>query len=528
MSGGFFEFHQRVNQRRGALPRTAEPSAAQQKPSAQPLTVSQITARIERVLKDQIKETLHVRGQISNYKPHQASGHVYFTLKDAVNCLNCVMWQSDAARLKFIPDDGMELVASGKISIYGKRGQYQLQVSSLHPLGQGALELAFQQLRAKLEAEGLFAAERKKPLPRFPTRIVLITSREAAGCHDMLKVLGRFPWLKVMIYPVPVQGDGAARRIAAAITHVSAKREMIGAEVIVLGRGGGSLEDLWAFNEEAVARALAASRVPVVTGIGHEVDVSIADLIADHHAHTPTEAAQVITAHWRTARDDVDEQHLRLRRSFRAIVQDARHRLRLIEQHEAFRRPLSRIEGYRQVLDDRQKALAAALSDRINAARHRLQESDHRLERRLPAMIREAHHRLTVLLQELDTRMGRRLRHAVDELSRISALLGECHPRHRLQLRQREITSLEERLQRALQINCSQRSQQLNAASRQLEALNPGNVLKRGFTVTSRRKDGAILRSAQQLKPGDRIITRFADGQVESVTEDSKQLPLFE
>jgi exodeoxyribonuclease VII large subunit len=514
VSGGFFEFHERVTRRRPpATPQTggaqAAPSStanARTQPSSEPVTVSQLTTRIEGVLRRGIPETLYVRGEISNFKLHQQSGHLYFTLKDKATCIACVMWQSDAARLKFTPTDGMELVATAKLDVYRQRGQYQLYVTNLRPMGQGPLELAFQQLRAKLETQGLFAAERKKALPRYPTGIVLVTSREAAACHDMLKVLRRFSWLRIMIYPVPVQGDGAARRIAAALTHLNSRVDQIGAHVILLARGGGSLEDLWAFNEEVVARAVAASRLPVISGIGHEVDVCIADLVADHHAHTPTEAAQVAVQHWRTARDDVDGLVLRLRRAFRASLQDARHRLRAIERHEAFRRPLARIHSLQQFLDDRQRALNRAIDQRIDSSRQRVD----------------------ALRQALDGRMGRRLRAASDEVARISALLGECHPRYRLQIRKNQVAALSDRLDRAMAAQLAQRSTKLEGLSRQLESLSPTNVLKRGFTLTQRKKDGQLLRSAQEAKPGDRLLTRFADGEVESVVQDSNQLPLFE
>ena len=528
MSGGFFEFHERVTRR--APPRPQPPPAQNQqgRATSDPVTVSQLTARIDGAIRKALPEMLYVRGEISNFKPHQGSGHLYFTLKDKANCIECVMWKSDAARLKFTPTDGMELVAVAKLSVYGQRGRYQLYVTSLRPLGQGPLELAFQQLRAKLEAQGLFATERKKALPRFPSGIVLVTSREAAACHDMLKVLRRFAWLRIMIYHVPVQGDGAARRVAAALAHLNVTADKVGAQVILLARGGGSLEDLWPFNEEVVARAVAASRLPIISGIGHEVDVTIADLVADYHAHTPTEAAQVATANWRSAREDLDALSLRLRRSFRGMVQESRHRLAAIERHEVFRRPLGRIHSLRQFLDDRQRALSAAMDQRLSQNDRQLQEISARLERSFPDRLRDARHRVDQLRHGLDARISRRMRLASDELARVAALLGECHPRYRLQIRQNQLAAMSERLDRAMAAQLAQRSTKLNGLSRQLDSLNPANVLKRGFTLTQRKKDGQLLRSAEQVKPGDRLLTQFADGQVESIVQDANQLPLFE
>ena len=273
----FFEFREQIVKKKSAAPQPAGGGA---------LSVSELTAVIDRAIKSGVPAFVSVRGEVSNFNLHRGSGHWYFTLKDQNACIDCVCFKSDAQRLKFTPTDGMELLAGGRVGIYAQRGRYQLYVSSLNPIGQGALELAFKQLRARLEAEGLFAAERKKELPPFPTNIVLLTSRQTAALQDMLKVLRRFPFLKLSVFHVPVQGDGSAELIAEALgllNRKAAKRDAP-ADVIVLARGGGSLEDLWEFNEEVVARAIAASQIPVVTGVGHEVDVSIADLVADYHA----------------------------------------------------------------------------------------------------------------------------------------------------------------------------------------------------------------------------------------------------
>ena len=233
MSGaGFFDFQARMKGE------SAKPSAA-----GEAITVTQLTARIGGAIKAGLPGSVLVKGEISNYKAHQASGHSYFTLKDAGASINCVMWRSDAARLKFQPSDGMELLATGSVAVYPQQGKYQLYVTALHPLGLGALELAFQQLKAKLEAEGLFDAERKKPLPAYPLRIALVTSQSTAALQDMLKVLRRYSWLRLFLYHVPVQGDGAAEKIAAAIDHLNACRKQLSVDVILLARGGGSSMD---------------------------------------------------------------------------------------------------------------------------------------------------------------------------------------------------------------------------------------------------------------------------------------------
>jgi len=469
MPDDFFQMQQRLTTKRPAAPSSS---------SAKPLTVSQLTRQIEAAIKSGVPSAVSVRGQISNFKPYRgASGHLYFTLKDESACIDCVMWKDAAARLKFKLADGLEVLAAGRIGVYADKGKYQLYVDSLSPLGQGALELAFQQMRAKLEKEGLFAPERKKPLPAFPLRIVLLTSSKTAALQDMLKVLRRFPWLRLFLYHVPVQGVGAAEKIAAGI------KRLVNFDVILLARGGGSLEDLWAFNEEPVARAIAASKIPVVTGIGHEVDVTIADLVADHHAHTPTEAAQTIIAKWRIAKDVLGTHHTRLRRSLRQIVLDSRQRLTSIERHELFRRPLERINSLRQLLDDRQRSLALAGA--------RL------LRRQMQAVA------------DLENRWSRR------------------HPRHILALQRMRLDAMTTSLRRAIVDRQQKQRTRLDAMENHLRAVGPEQVLKRGYTITLRKKDGSPLKTAVGIKPGEVLVTRWSDGSVESVAKDPNQPTLF-
>jgi exodeoxyribonuclease VII large subunit len=296
----------------------------------------------------------------------------------------------------------------------------------------------------------------------------------------MLKVLNRFGWLKKILFHVPVQGAGAADKIAAALHDVNRRKDI---EVILLGRGGGSLEDLWAFNEESVARAIAASRIPIVTGIGHEVDVSIADLVADHHAHTPTEAAQTITAKWRNVRDLLDTYGVRLRRGLRQSVQDLRHRLTAIEKHEIFRRPTDRIQALRQILDDRGRALVAAVSDSLHRRR--------------------------------------------SEMADLQQRYAQRHPRHVIALRRAALDADETSLQKAMRSDLSRRVLRLDAIEKHLRAVGPQEILRRGYSITTRKKDGSLIRSAAQAPPGERLITQFADGAVESTVEDLRQPKLF-
>lgn len=494
--------------RRADSPTSSTPAAPGSSAPPEALSVSQLTSQIERVLKTHLPASVLVQGEVSNFKHHSGSGHLYFTLKDPDACINCVMFRNDAMRLKFEPSDGMELLAAGRIGIYAQRGSYQLYVSRLEPLGQGALELAFRQLCEKLQNEGLFEADRKKPLPEYPMRLALVTSRQTAALQDMLKVLRRFPWVRLMLYHVPVQGEGAADLIAQAIRDLSAHAlDLGGIDAILLARGGGSLEDLWQFNEEVVARAIVASRVPVITGIGHEVDVSIADLVADYHAHTPTEAAQVAMSRWRSADEDLAARAGRLRSALRSSVQEARSSFAAIERHEFFRKPTERVQELRQRVDDLQEDIANALRDRLTEASHRLNTQTLRLAECSPR------HLLARKQQVLATAESRLLQH---------------HPAQLIRLRRQELSANQSRLQLALRHTLSQTQSTLDLLERHLNAVGPQQVLARGYSITTLKKGGAILRSKAQVHGGQRLITHLADGQVESVAEDPNQPTLFD
>jgi exodeoxyribonuclease VII large subunit len=533
MGANFFEFREQVTTKRGS----AKPLAASHggagagNASANTaLTITQLTAQIERVVRQGFPASVLVKGEVSNYRPNASSGHVYFTMKDAGACVNCVMWKSDAARVKFAPADGMELLARGSVQVYAQQGRYQLYVTSLQPLGQGALELAFQQVRAKLEAEGLFAPERKRPIPKYPGRIVLVTSSQTAALQDMLKVLRRFPWVRLAVYHVPVQGDGCGRRIAEGIDHVSERLGKPGlADVVLLSRGGGSLEDLWGFNEEAVARAVANCSIPVVTGIGHEVDTSIADLVADYHAHTPTEAAQVVTAHWRGARDTVDSSGVRLSRGARVLLQQARQRLSGCERHEVFRRPLYRVHALRQHVDDRQRALTMAAGERIAALQRRVDALAAALQQTPPAvLVSRQRERLNGLDRSLADGATRRLQREKEMLARARRPAGRTSP-----ARVRTVGEPAPRRARRPPPTRRRDGRPAGAAAggrlaRYLAAVAPEQVLSAGYSITTRKRDGKIVRNADELKAGERVVTRLAEGQFESVVDDGKQPRLFE
>ncbi len=313
--------------------------------SDEPVSVSDLTARIKAALEGDFADVV-VRGEVSNLS-RPRSGHVYLSLKDDEAQIRAVLWKSAAQKLPFELTDGLSVQAWGDLTVYAPRGDYQLTIRTLEPEGVGALELAFRQRFARLQAEGLFDPERKRPLPRFPRRIVIISSPTGAAVRDFLQVTGRrWAAAEILIAPARVQGVGAAEEIAAAIALAN---RVEGADLIVVARGGGSLEDLWAFNEEVVARAIAGSRLPVVSAVGHEVDVTLADHAADFRALTPSEAGERCVPDAREARVALDHLRDRLIRDARNRLTDAR--LRLDDHSETLDR------GIRRVLDDRRHRL---------------------------------------------------------------------------------------------------------------------------------------------------------------------------
>jgi exodeoxyribonuclease VII large subunit len=519
MSGqGFFEFREQVTRRnKPAATLATETSAA-----TPPLTVSQLTSRIELAIKTQLPGSISVQGEVSNFRAVSA-GHYFFSLKDATDNIDCVMWRSDNASLKFQIRDGMELILTGTVGVYRQQSKYRLYAKKVQPVGQGALELAFKQLQQKLQREGLFDAKRKKPIPSYPLRIVMITSAQAAALQDMLKILRRFSFLRLMVYHTLVQGTEAAAQIAAAIELVNRRHKDVGGvDLILLARGGGSLEDLWSFNEEVVARAVAASTLPIITGIGHEVDVTISDLVADHHAHTPTEAAQVATRFWREAEELIQRQSIRLSREARQIIANARQRLTIAERHEIFRLPQQRIARLTQRIDNLHRQLIAATDRRMSQSHRRLDQLQSRLQQQRTQIFTRLRERITTLHQRLATRIQIYLRSLRERLQQGQIALRDSHPKHRLQLGRQRLGQMEVRIQRSMTQDVRRRIEKITAIAARLEAINPSRVLQRGYSLTTLHSTGEVIRDAAALKVGDHLITQFATGQVESVVEPEK------
>lgn len=407
-----------------------------------------------------------VRGEISNLR-RQASGHWYFNLKDETAVLGAAMFRGDNVAVPFDPEDGLEVTALGRLTLYEAAGRFQMIVNVLEPVGWGAQQLAFEQLRRRLAAEGLLADERKRPLPLLPRCVGVVTSPDGAAWRDMQRVWERREVaLDLVLSPTRVQGQGAAASIARAIERLDRHPDI---ELIIVARGGGSREDLWAFNEEAVARAIAACRRPVVSGVGHEIDVTIADLVADVRAATPTAAAEVVAP----ARSDLLDRIGALRRrcdsALGARLQRAERRLHAHTLMRALTQPSRNLEAYAQRLDTAWQRLELAVRASHAAASRRLEQSATSLSRHTPnARAARARGRMTAARARLEAAMGQRLHGRREALAR---------------------------------------------AAGRTEAMSPLAVLGRGYAVCQDQA-GGVVRDADQVSPGDRLRVRVAHGEI--------------
>ncbi len=436
-------------------------------------SVSELNRTVRDVLEGALGP-IWVAGELSNIA-RPASGHIYFTLKDADAQVRCAMFRGRNRRLTFTPEAGMMVRARGRVGLYEPRGDYQLIVEALEPGGSGALAQAFEALKKRLAAEGLFAAERKRALPALPRRVGVITSASGAALRDVLRILHRrFPAVPVVVYPVPVQGEQAAGAIAAMLERAGARAEC---DVVLLVRGGGSLEDLWAFNEEAVARAIVASPIPVVSGVGHEIDVTIADFAADRRCPTPSAAAEVVTPDAETLVRRVGQVERRLSASTQRRLERATERHAHLERRLYRQDPARRLQQLQQRADELSARLGRAV--RRELARHRRRWVIHteRLERATPAQ-------------------------------RIERL------RDRLARAQRG-------LERGVQRSLAGHRERLARTSRALEAVSPLAVLGRGYALVRRSADGRALTDADDTAAGNGLDIRLARGRVEATVDRS-------
>jgi exodeoxyribonuclease VII large subunit len=440
--------------------RTEEKAAA---PVRDVYTVSRLNREVRSVLERGLG-VIWVEGELSNFS-QPASGHWYFSLKDRGAQLRCAMFRMQNSLVGFTPREGAHLLLRGRISVYEARGDYQLIVEHLEEAGVGALKREFERLKTRLAAEGLFAPERKRPLPRFPQRIGVITSPSGAALHDILHILARrFPPAAVLIYPAPVQGAAAVPALIAALATAGARAEC---DLLILARGGGSLEDLWAFNDERLARAIAASPLPVVAAVGHEIDFTIADFVADVRAPTPSAAAELVVPERAACLQSVARSAQRLELSMRRELRVIATRFTNTQRRLELAAPGVRLQQQMQRLDDLTVRLAGATRARLQGDRLRLAHLRDRMMRRSP-----------------------------------DRLMQEQRSRHQ---------DLALRLRHAATARVAGAAQRLALAQRALHSVSPLATLARGFAIVT-RADGALLTDAAAVAPGEQIAARLARG----------------
>lgn len=347
------------------------------------LTVTELTRRIKESLERGFS-TVRIEGEISNFKFH-SSGHMYFSLKDSGAAISAVVWRSRVAALSFVPEDGMKVVATGRITVYEIRGSYQLDITSMRRVGEGELQAAFERLKKKLAAEGLFDAERKKPLPEYPDRIGIVTSETGAALQDVLHILRRrLPAIEVVLLPVKVQGVGAAVEIARAIADFNKYRNV---DVVILARGGGSLEDLWAFNEEIVARAIYRSKIPIVSAVGHEIDYTIADFVADLRAPTPSAAAEIVVRDRFVLLETLRNYWYTMHESVENLVQQKKDRIGHFLKSYSFNKPVDLLRQYSQRVDELERSIHTAMRHKLSMHHARTESLRQQLKALNPDMV---------------------------------------------------------------------------------------------------------------------------------------------
>jgi exodeoxyribonuclease VII large subunit len=440
-------------------------------PERRMYTVSDLTARIRDLLAKNFTDII-VQGEISNCRP-ATSGHIYFTLKDERAQVRCVVFKQQQRGMKFQPEDGLQVMVRGTVGVYESRGEYQIYVESIEPVGRGALQLAFEQLKKRLEAEGLFEAARKKPLPLLPSRIGLVTSSSGAAVRDVVRILTRrFPNVHLTLYPVRVQGPGAYLEIIEALRYFGRKRLV---DVILLVRGGGSLEDLWAFNEEGLARAIAASTIPVISGVGHETDFTIADFVADVRASTPSNAAELVVQTRREFDKHVHDLRQSLTKLMRYRLSELSRRVHELAGRRGFRRPVDLLRQHRQRADELTSRLAQGLRGRLELSRRRLSNAQLRIR-------------------------------SFDFRAKLANLRLRLENRgHDLRVRAERMVRLKKEL--------------LQRLSLQLEERSPLKVLERGYAIATDAA-GNVLRDAGQVAVGDSVSIRLHRGRLNTEVKD--------
>jgi exodeoxyribonuclease VII large subunit len=426
------------------------------------LTISELTREIKDILEDRFPD-VWVEGQISNLRI-PPSGHIYLTLKDEFSQIRAVLFRMQARTLRFVPEDGLHIICKGRVSLYEKRGDYQLILDSMEPKGIGALQLAFLQLREKLEKEGFFDPAQKKPIPTVPQKIGIITSPTGAVIQDMLHILGRrFENLHILLYPVRVQGEGASAEISEAIEYFNKFTEM---DVIIVGRGGGSLEDLWAFNEERVARAIYHSNIPIITAVGHETDYTIADFVADLRAPTPSAAAELVVRDKKEIKNILHYLNGRLENEMRQNLEG--YQIHLSHLIKTFREPGKKVEQYFLRVDDLVNRLRFLTSWTLKRRGEKSTHLHESLLLRNPVQ-RIKNHRF--LISEAAKRLDQDIRHIIEiQRQRVGGIFGK------------------------------------------LDSLSPLSILQRGYSITRKLPSLQILRDASHVKEGEKVEVKLHRG----------------
>jgi exodeoxyribonuclease VII large subunit len=446
------------------------------------LSVTELTGQIKRLLEQQVGE-IWVTGEVTNLRV-QSSGHIYFTLKDAGAQLGCVLFRSGTQVDRSLLQDGRKVALQGEVTVYEPRGQYQLRVTKVELQGLGALQAAFEKLKQKLNAEGLFAPERKRPLPRYAQRIGLVTSPTGAAIRDVLHVVERRnPALEIILAPCRVQGAGAAEEIAAAIrllnefnaAQLAIGHQPLAIDLILITRGGGSLEDLWAFNEEVVARAIFESALPVVSAVGHEIDFTISDFVGDVRAATPSAAAEIITEGVFSSCQFLSEVAQRIRWLAQQQIDDKRYELTQAAQRLARVHPRRRLNDWLQRLDDAQTSLLRCAKQGVRRQRLAWQALGDRLARVRPVLV--------------------------------------------VRQKREVLAQLEHRLREQVRQQVTSRKDGFAALEGRLRLLGPEQVLARGYSITTDAQSGKVLREANAVKAGQRLKTRLKTGEVFSRAE---------
>ena len=460
------------------------------------LTVSQLNGRA-RVLLEDVFSNIWVEGEISNLA-RPASGHVYFTLKDSGAQVRCALFRNNAAKVRQALKDGLAVRVRGKVSLFEGRGDYQLILDTVEPAGDGALRLAFDALKEKLGAEGLFSSERKVALPAHPRRIGIVSSPTGAVIRDIISVFRRrAPQVELTLIPTAVQGREAINQIVRALKLADSR----GFDAIILARGGGSLEDLWCFNEEAVARAIDACVTPIVSAVGHETDVSISDFVADVRAPTPSAAAELLAPDMSDLQRRVE--NLQRRLLMRMRNQLAHHRLRLEGLTRRLRHPGERLRQQAQRLDDLDMRLRRAFEQRLAQRRQRLAHLDARLAAQHPGRA------LALLKQRLE---------GLDVLLRRAFEQG-------IKQRRERVSALDQRLPKAIASTLKERRQLLQAQVQTLHVVSPLATLGRGYSILLDER-GHAIRSAEQTRTGQRLTARLGEGELQVRVEDNHLTPV--